>query len=70
VNVNVWGVVNTWSSQAIAVTATLGTISYTSNNVTVFVKDGKDIGVVTAGFKEDSILFKFKPNSITVNFRG
>jgi hypothetical protein len=45
----------------IPIAATLGTISYTSNNVTVFVQDGQDIGVVTASFK---------PNSITVNFRG
>jgi hypothetical protein len=45
----------------IPIAATLGTISYTSNNVTVFVQDGQDIGVVTA---------TFKPNSITVNFRG
>ncbi len=45
----------------IPIEATLGTISYTSNNVTVFVQDGQDIGVVTASFK---------PNSITVNFRG
>ena len=45
----------------IPIAATLGTISYTSNNVTVFVQDGQDIGVVTASFK---------PNPITVNFRG
>jgi hypothetical protein len=45
----------------IPIAATLGTISYTSNNVTVFVQDGQDIGVVTASFR---------PNPITVNFRG
>jgi hypothetical protein len=60
--VNTWGAVNTWSSDApVIVSSTLGLISYTSNNVTVFLQDGQDIGVVKASFK---------PNSITVNYRG
>jgi hypothetical protein len=54
----------------IDVTATIGTISYTSNNTTVFVQDGQSLGVVTAGFAADLYGASFKPNSITVNFKG
>jgi hypothetical protein len=54
----------------IDVNATLGTISYTSNNTTVVVQAGQAFGVVTAGFADDLYNSNFKPNSITVNFKG
>jgi YbbR domain-containing protein len=45
----------------IDVNATLGTISYTSNNATVTVAAGQTFGVVGS---------TFKPDQITVTFRG
>ena len=54
----------------IDVNATLGTISYTSNNTTVTVAAGQTFGVVGVGFADDLYSSTFKPDSITVNFRG
>ena len=54
----------------IDVNATLGTISYTSNNTTVTVAAGQAFGVVGVGFADDLYGSTFKPDSITVNFRG
>ena len=54
----------------IDVTATIGTISYTSNSTTVTVAAGQDFGVVGVGFADDIYGSTFKPDSITVNFRG
>ena len=54
----------------IDVNATLGTISYTSNNTTVTVAAGQTFGVVGVGFADDLYSSTFKPDSITVTFRG
>jgi hypothetical protein len=54
----------------IDVNATLGTISYTSNNTTVTVAAGQTFGVVGVGFADDLYSSTFKPDLITVNFRG
>ena len=54
----------------IDVNATLGTISYTSNNTVVTVAAGQTFGVVGVGFADDLYGSIFKPDSITVTFRG
>lgn len=54
----------------IDVNATIGTISYTNNNATVTVAAGQAFGVVGVGFADDLYGSTFKPNSITVTFRG
>ncbi len=57
-------------ARMLSLNATLGTISYTSNNTTVFVQDGQSFGVVTASFADNLYKSSFKQNSITANFKG